>query len=132
VLGVLTLLLGIFLLLGAALFAGAAGDIPSVGEMPGLGGMVGAVAGFVFIVTLIVVGFGALQLVTGLKVLSGRGWARTTGIVIAVIGGVLALAGIGGGDGGSVVISLAFVAANAFVVYALATAGPWFGRSSPS
>jgi hypothetical protein len=127
VLGALTLLIGLLLLLGAALFAGAAGNVTPQAEVPGLGGMLGAFAGIILVVMIIVLGFGALQLVTGIKVLSGRPWARVTGIVVGVIGGIFALAGIGGEDaGGGVIISLALAAANAFVVFALATGGDWF------
>ncbi|MGH2392829.1 MAG: DUF7144 family membrane protein [Candidatus Limnocylindria bacterium] len=124
VLGILTMLLGLVLLIGAGLFAGAAGSIPETAEMPGVGGMFGAFAGAIFLITFIVIGFGVLQLVSGINVLGGRGWARVTGIVIAIIAGVIALAGIGARDGA--VISLALVVANAFVVYALATTGSWF------
>lgn len=42
------------------------------------------------------------------------------------IAGVLALAGAGNADGA--ILNFALVAANAFVVYALATTGPWFAR----
>lgn len=128
VLGVLTMLLGLLLLLGAGLFAGAAGSIPETADMPGMGGMFGAFAGAILIFTLIVLGFGALQLVSGVKALGGRAWARVTGIVVAIIAGVLALAGIGSAEGGAV-INIALVAANAFVVFALATSGPWFTRA---
>ncbi len=124
VLGALTLLIALILLLGAAIFAGAAGGVDT--EVPGLGGMFGAFAGAIFFVVLIVVGFGALQLISGIKVLGGRNWARITGIVVAVIAGVLALAGVGSADGA--VLNIALVVANVFVVYALATTGPWFAR----
>ncbi len=124
VLGALTLVLSLILLLGAAIFAGAAGGVDT--EVPGLGGMFGAFAGAIFVVVLIVVGFGALQLISGIKVLGGQGWARITGIVVAVIAGVLALAGVG--DPNGAILNIALVAANAFVVYALITTGPWFAR----
>lgn len=124
VLGALTMVLALILLLGAAIFAGAAGGVDT--EVPGLGGMFGAFAGAIFIFVLIVLGFGALQLISGIKVLGGQSWARITGIVVAVIAGVLALAGAGNADGA--ILNIALVAANAFVVYALATTGPWFAR----
>jgi hypothetical protein len=128
VLGALTLLLGLFLLLGVALFAGSAGSVPTEAEVPGVGGMLGAFAGIFLVLLLIVIAFGGLQLFSGIKVLSGRPWARVTGIVVGVIGAIFALAGLGGQDsgGGSIVISLALAAANAFVVFALATGGAWF------
>lgn len=125
VLGVLTLLLGLILLLGAALFAGASGPVND--ELPGMGGFFGAFAGIIFVFVIIVAGFGVLQLISGIKAMAGRSWARITGIVVAAIAGVMALAGIGNGDGA--VINLVLVAANAFVIYALATTGAWFGRA---
>ncbi len=124
VLGALTLLIALILLLGAAIFAGAAGGVDT--EVPGLGGMFGAFAGVIFLVVLIVLGFGALQVVSGIKVLGGRNWARITGLVVAVIAGVLALTGVGQADGA--ILNIALVVANVFVVYALATTGPWFAR----
>lgn len=127
VLGVLTVLLGLFVVLGAALFAGAAGGIDS-GEVPGLGGMFGAFAGAILVFALIVLGFGVLQFITGLNVLGGRSWARITGIVVAAIGGLFALAGIGDPNGAPV--SIVLLAANAFVVFALATGGAWFAARS--
>lgn len=127
VLGVLTLLVSLLILIGVGLFAGAAGSIPESADMPaGLGGMMGAFAGAVFVIMLIVVAFGVLQLVSGIQVLGGRNWARVAGIVVAAIAGLLALAGIGDSEGGGVVFSLVLVAANGFVIWALATSGPWF------
>lgn len=133
VLSVLTLLLALILLIGVGLFAGAAGSMPDAAEIPaGFEGMFGAFAGAFLVFTLIVAAFGVLQLVSGIQVLGGRSWARVTGIVVAAIAGLLSLAGIGGGDSGGVVIGLALVAANAFVIWALATTGPWFAaRSAP-
>ena len=127
VLGAITLLIGVILLLGVAIFAGAAGGAASQTDLPGLGSAFGAFAGAIFVVVIIVVGFGALQLVSGIKVLSGASWARITGIVVAAIAGLLALAGIGNADGA--VLNVALVAANAFVIYVLAVSGSWFTRS---
>ncbi|HVM24125.1 MAG TPA: hypothetical protein VM253_01835 [Candidatus Limnocylindrales bacterium] len=126
VLGAFTLLLGLLLLIGVGLFAGAAGAIPAEAEMPGIGGLMGAFAGAIFIFTLIVVGFGVLQLLSGIKVLGGRNWARITGIVVAALGALFALAGLGG-EGGQV-FSLALLVANGFVVWVLATTGRWFAQ----
>ena len=130
VLGALTLLISLFLLIGIGLFAGAAGSIPE-SEMPaGFGGMMGAFAGLFIVFMLVAVGFGVAQLVSGIKVLGGRSWARVTGIVVAAIAGLLALSGLANADG--VIFSLVLVAANAFVIWALLTTGPWFAARSPS
>lgn len=125
VLGVLTTLLGLFFLLGVAIFAGAAGGAGEAAGAPELGGMFGALAGVIAVVAFIVIAFGVLQFLSGLMVLGGRSWARVTGIVLAVVGALLALAGMAG-EGGNVVLSLALAAANVFVIFALATTGPWF------
>lgn len=128
VLGVLTILLGLLLLLGAALFAGAGGSIEAP-EMPGMGGMFGAFAGIIFVLAFIVAGFGVLQLLSGIKVLAGRNWARITGIVVAAIAGVLALTGLGQADGA--ILNIVLLVANAFVIFALVTAGSWFSARLP-
>lgn len=125
VLGALTLLLSVFLLLVVGLFAGAAGGIPESEIPAGMGGMIGAFAGVFIVIMLIVLAFGVLQLVSGIQVLGGRNWARITGIVIAAIAGLLALAGLGGEDGGGV-FNLVLAIANGFVIWALATNGSWF------
>lgn len=124
VLGALTLLVSVILLLGVGLFAGAAGGIPESEVPAGMGGLFGAFAGAIFVIMLIVAGFGVLQLVSGIQVLAGRNWARITGIVVAAIAGLLALLGLGSNEG--VVLNIILVAANGFVIWALATTGPWF------
>ncbi len=124
VLGALTLLVSLLLLIGVGLFAGAAGSIPESEVPAGFGGLFGAFAGAIFVIMLIVAAFGVLQLVSGIQVLGGRGWARVTGIVVAAIAGLLALAGIGDPEG--MIFSLILVIANGFVIWALATSGPWF------
>jgi hypothetical protein len=125
VLSAFTLLIGLIMLIGVGLFAGAAGAIPDA-DMPGVGGLVGAFAGAVFVFMLIVVGFGVLQLLSGIKVLAGRNWARITGIVVAAISALFSLGGLGGGEDASPIFSLVLLAANGFIIWALATSGPWF------
>lgn len=125
VLSAFTLLIGLIMLIGVGLFAGAAGSIPDA-DMPGVGGLVGAFAGAVFVFMLIVVGFGVLQLLSGIKVLAGRNWARITGIVVAAIMALLSLAGLGGGEDANPIFSLVLLAANGFIIWALATSGSWF------
>lgn len=133
VIGVLTLLLGLLILLGGALFAGAAGSGVEITGAPGVpSGMFTAFAGFILVFALIVIGWGAIQILTGIKVMSGRGWARVTGIVLGVIGALLALGGLTGGDASSVIIAVIFIAANAFVIWALATSGGWFASRAPA
>lgn len=126
VLSAFTLLIGLIMLIGVGLFAGAAGSIPDSADMPGVGGLVGAFAGAVFVFMLIVVGFGVLQLLSGIKVLGGRSWARVTGIVVAAIAALLSLGGLGGGEDANPVFSLVLLVANGFIIWALATSGSWF------
>lgn len=124
VLGALTLLVSLLLLIGVGLFAGVAGSIPESEIPAGMGGLFGAFAGAIFVIMLIVAGFGVLQLVSGIQVLGGRSWARVTGIVVAAIAGLLALTGMGEPEG--MIFSLILLIANGFVIWALATSGPWF------
>jgi hypothetical protein len=133
VLGVLALLLGLLFLLGGAIFAGAAGGGVEIPETPGVPtGMFTAFAGFILVFALIVLAWGAVQILTGIKVLGGRGWARVTGIVLAAIGALLSLGGLTSGDPGSLIISVIFIAANVFVIWALWTSGGWFASRSPA
>lgn len=124
VLGIITSLVAVFLLIGASLFAGATGAIDT-SDMPGMGGALGAFAGAIVVFVLIVGGWAALQLVSGFYVLAGREWARIVAIVVSIIGIVLALAGLGGRDSSSV-LSIAFAAAQAFVVYVMFSERSWF------
>lgn len=119
VLGVPTILLGLLVLLVAALFA-VGGALEWL--EPDMAGMLRDI-GIIFVVAFIVGGFGVLQLLSGIKVMSGRNWARITGIVVAENGGLLALAFI---VTDAAILSIVMVAANAFVIFALATGGAWF------
>jgi len=96
--------------------------------------MAGAVAGVIIVVALILLAVGILDIVAGANVLGGRSWARITGIVLAVILGLLSIPGLFGGGsnngGGGIFVSLIIVAANAFIVWALATTGGWFAARS--
>jgi hypothetical protein len=63
--------------------------------------------------------------------MGGKGWARITGIVLAVILGLLSLLGLGNPDqGGGIIITLLLIAANVFVIWALVTTGSWFAARS--
>lgn len=129
--GAIIVLFGlIFLLFGAAI-GGAASQLDT--QMPGFGAMSGAVTGVVIVLAVILLAVGALDILAGAKVFSGRAWARMTGIVLAVILGLLGLGSLGGGasDGGNVLLGLVWVAANAFIVFPLATTGSWFAARSP-
>jgi hypothetical protein len=124
VLGALVTIFGLLFLLGGVFISGAGSNIES--QVPGMQGMSGAVAGVVIVLAIIFLAVGILDIVAGANVFGGRGWARVTGIVLAVIIGLLSLLGLGNNQGGGVFFSLLLVAANAFIVWALATTGGWF------
>lgn len=129
VVGAILCLFGLIALLGGALIgglaSGAAGDL--TGEEAAIfGALGGAFAGLFIVFAAILLGIGILDIVAGAKVLSGRTWARITGLVVAVILILFALAGLGSSDSGGVIVSVIWIAANAFIVFALATGGRWF------
>jgi len=121
--GALIVLLGLFLLLVGAVVGGATGLAES--QMPGFSSFSGAVTGVLIVLAIIPLAIGILEIVAGAKVLSGRSWARITGIVLAVLLGLIGLGSLGGRDG--IAFGVAWIAANAFVVWVLATTGSWFG-----
>jgi hypothetical protein len=124
VLGALVILLGLLFLIGGAFIGGAGSEIET--EVPGFSGMAGAVAGVIIVLAVIFLAFGILNIVAGANVLGGRGWARITGIVLAIILGLLSLLGLGEDQGGGIIITLLLIAANAFIVWALVASGSWF------
>jgi hypothetical protein len=124
VLGAFTALVGLVLVLGGAMLGGAANSAGGGTDVSGLSTMLGAAAGVAMVMALVAIGLGVLQVVSGIKVMSGRSWARIAGIVSAVIIGLVALAGIGDAD--NMVFSGIVAAACAFVIFALATTGSWF------
>ena len=126
VLGALIVLFGLFALIAGAFVGGAANQINA--STPGFGGMAGAFAGVIIVVAVILLAFGLIDIVAGANVLGGRSWARITGIVVAAVLGLLSLPGLfnGGNGAGGPIFSLILVAANAFIIWALATTGSWF------
>lgn len=130
VLGTLTILFGVLMLLGGALFAGA--GVGDAAAPPGFEGMMGAFAGMLIFIAILVLVFGALEAWAGINALGGRSWARITGIVLSVIGAALFVGGLfsSGAEGGSPVLNIIFLAAYAFVIFALATGGSWFSARS--
>jgi hypothetical protein len=128
VIGALIVLFGLFALIAGA-FVGGAGNSLNV-QTPGFSGAIGAFAGVIIVVALIFLAIGILDIVAGASVLGGRSWARITGIVLAALIGLISLPGLFGGGsangGGGIIFSLIAVVANAFIIWALATAGGWF------
>jgi hypothetical protein len=129
VIGTLFTLLGLLVVVGGALLGSMADRPDLLADFPELAGAVG---GIVAIVGAIVLAFGVIELLSGIFALRGRGWARITAIVVAVLGGLFAFLGVigsrSGDGGGGQVFNLLLLAAYAFVVWAMATAGRWFAE----
>lgn len=128
VMGALAVLFGLLMLLGGVFIGGAGSEFES--EIPGLTGMSGAVAGVIIVIALVILAFGILDILAGAYVIGGRGWARITGIVLAAIMGLLALTGLTSEDPSGIIITIVLVAANAFIIWALASTGSWFAARS--
>jgi hypothetical protein len=121
--GALLTLLGIFAAIGGAFISG--GGLQS--QFSGIPGVAtGAVGGVIIVIALVFLALGILDMVAGASVISGRGWARITGIVLAAIFAIFSLLSLGNSSQNGLVITLLVIAGNAFVVWALATTGAWF------
>ncbi len=124
-LGVLVSLFGLL-----SLFAGAV--FPSVADSPEFrqqfGDLSGALGGLLLALGVIVLAYGVLELLTGIFLLSGRGWARISGLVVAVLGIMFSLLGIlpGEGGAGASIVFVILLAAYGYVAWVLASTGSWF------
>lgn len=127
--GCLTLLIALVGVLGATVMQGVMGGV-GAGDFgtdfaPGFA-IAGAIAGIIWFLVILIGALGALLLITGIKVLGGAPWARTTGIVLAVIGALFSLGGLTeAGNAGS---SLVFLVAYGFATWALWAHPDWFRR----
>ena len=125
--GVVLALLGLLVMLGGALF-------PALKDSPELAGQLGAVDDsfgvFILVLGVIMAGWGGLQVVAAIFVLSRRTWARITAMILAILGALIGLATIIPGENGlspvGATISLLFVGGHAFAIWALASQGRWF------
>jgi len=125
VLGGLLVIFGLLFLLVGVFVSGAGNALDP--QQLGFGGFAGAVGGVLIVLALISLALGILEIVAGAQVLGGRSWARITGIVLAVIWAVFGVLGLfGPGSGGGKAIDVILLAANLFIVWALATTGAWF------
>jgi hypothetical protein len=132
VIGALVSLFGLLAVLGGALI-GTVRDNAAPGV--DLGGMQGAIGGVVAFIGAIVLLFGLVELLSGVFALLGRPWARITGIVVSVLGGLFSALGVisaaSQGTAGSLVFSVVLLVAYIFVAWGMATEGPYFaGRSA--
>jgi hypothetical protein len=92
--GALIVLVGLLFLLFGAVIGGASSQFES--QMPGFTSISGAVTGVVIVFAIIFLAIGILEVVPGVKVLGGRSWARMTGLVLAVLLGLIGLGSLGG------------------------------------
>jgi len=123
--GAILCLFGVLFLIGGAFVGGSGAQFEN--QLPGIGVTAGAVAGVIIVFAFIFLALGILDIVAGASVMSGRGWARITGIVLAAIFALFSLLGLGSSSqNGGIVITLLVIAGNAFVIWALATTGAWF------
>jgi hypothetical protein len=122
--GVLITLFGLLTLLVGGILGGAASGLDF--QAPGFGALAGAAAGALLVFAFILLAIGILDIVAGASVLGRRGWARITGIVLAAILALFGLGGLGSDTGGGTIFSIGWLAANAFIIWALATTGRWF------
>jgi hypothetical protein len=89
---------------------------------------------FLTAVGLSVVVVGILEIAASIGVFEHRGWARWVGVILAVIGLIFGFFALLGSisdlnvDGASLVISILWVAANGFIVAALAAGWDHFER----
>jgi hypothetical protein len=127
VLGVIVALFGILALLGAALFPAVA-DTPEFREQ--FGTMSDAFGTLFLTFGIIVLAYGILETASGIFVLSGRTWARITGLIVAVLGVLFSLLGVlpSQNSGATNVVSLVLLVAYGFVAWVLASRGAWFTR----
>jgi hypothetical protein len=125
VIGVLVTLFGLLIVLFGSLIGGV--DNAAFTDQFGTS-FTGAVGGVLAVIGGILAAFGILEVLSGIFILPGRGWARITAIILSVIGGLFSLAGVAGGTGprGGIVFPLIFLVAYVFVIWAMAVNGRWF------
>jgi hypothetical protein len=127
VLGVLIGLFGVLSLLAGALFPTVA-DTTEFREQ--FGEVSGALGGLLLTVGLIILAYGAVQVVAGIFVLPGRAWARIGGLVLAALGILFSLVGVlpGENGAGASIVFAVLLAAYAYAAWVLASTGWWFSR----
>jgi hypothetical protein len=136
VVGGIVLLLGVGILL-MGLFAGliAGSFLESIDPSIAVGG--GGLLALIAIFGLVILLIGILEVAAAIGIFIHKSWARWTGIVIGTIGLILGFFMLVGAmfprspDGGDLVFSLLWVAANGFIVAALAVANEHFQIAYP-
>ena len=125
VIGVLVTLFGLFFLLVGTLLGGVLDTTTFPAEF---GNLRNSIAGIFAVIGIIVAGFGILEVLSGIFMLSRRSWARILAIILSVLGGLVSLGGVAGGTDprGAIVLPLVFLACYIFIIWAAAAHGKWF------
>lgn len=124
VLGGLLVLLGLLFVLTAPLMGDLANDPDFVAQF---GDISDSLQSFALTLGIVMGMFGAVQLLAGSFVLMRRTWARVTGMICAVLGGLFALLFVFSGQPISTVIGLAVVTSYGYAFWVLTTRGSVFG-----
>jgi hypothetical protein len=107
---------------------------PSVADSPEFrrqfGDVSDALGGLFVTFGIVLLAYGTLEVATGIFALSGRAWARITGLIVAVLGILFSLLGVLPGEGGAgmSIVFVAMLAAYGYVAWVLASTGWWFAR----
>jgi len=123
-LGGLLVLLGLLFVLTAPIMGDLANDPDFVEQF---GDISDSLQSFALTLGVVMGLFGAVQLVAGAFVLMLRTWARVTGMICAVLGGLFALLFVFSGQPVSAFIGLIVVAGYGYAFWALTTRGTAFG-----
>lgn len=122
------IIMGVLWALGGAACSIGGGAIGGMDfqQFEGLGGAIG---GALLVAGIIGIVIGIAQILAGAGALSGKGWARVTGIIVAAVAAVLlilgGLSGLGE-DAASGVVTLVIGVLYALAAWAFIQAGPYF------
>jgi hypothetical protein len=123
-LGGLLVLLGLLFVITAPLMGDLANDPDFVAQF---GDISDSLQSFALTLGIVMGLFGGVQLVAGAFVLQRRTWARVTGMICAVLGGLFALLFVFSGQPVSAAIGLVVVGSYGYAFWALTTRGSAFG-----
>jgi hypothetical protein len=123
-LGGLLVLLGLLFVITAPLMGDLANDPDFVAQF---GDISDSLQSFALTLGIAMGLFGGVQLFAGAFVLLRRTWARVTGMICAVLGGLFALLFVFSGQPVSAVIGLVVVGSYGYAFWVLTTRGSAFG-----
>ena len=124
------IVMGVLMALGGAA-CGLLGGAATGGAGQDASGLLGMLAGIALVAGLIALVMGILQIAAGAGALSGKGWARWTGIIISILlaiflilGGISSFSARDGATGG--ITSLVIGVLYALTAWAFIQASSWF------